>query len=88
MVPTQGVFRFHQMLQEGSDLLQRRSTQPRVLQRGRVQRVDAAPRRTTPGDATSGKHFQADRKFDSKWSDHDMNLQRLRSFLNKVLLAF
>ena len=81
MVPTQGVLRLHQVLQKGPDLLQRRPSQPRVLQRVRVQRVDAAARGTASSDATSGKHFQTDRKLDSKWSNHDLKLQRLRFFI-------
>ena len=73
VVSTQRVLGRHQVLQEGFDVLQRRTAEPRVLQRGRVQGADAAVGGTASGDATSGEHFQKNRELDSKRSNLDMN---------------
>jgi len=80
VVPAQGVLRLNQMLQEGLDLLQRCPAQPRVLQRLRVQGADAPARGAAPGDATGGKYFQKNRKFDSKRTDNNMKHNWLTFF--------
>ena len=72
VVPTQRVFGLDQVLQEGLDLLQRRPAEPRVLERGRVQRVDAVARGKVEGHEAGGQYLQAYRKLDSKRSNYDM----------------